>query len=159
MPRPSLVDAHIHLWDLQCLRYDWLTPPFSSDGPNGNVEAIAHTYLLDDYLKDAAAWNVVGAVHVDAGAAPRQALEETRFIQSIANKAPFPLAHVAYAPLDHEDVERLLASHVGHSCVRGIRQILNWHANPRKTYTEADLLGTPEFERGFSLLEKYGLSF
>ena len=53
------VDAHIHLWDLTRIRYPWLTPPFDDNGPNGSVEAIAHTYLLDDYLADAKAWNVV----------------------------------------------------------------------------------------------------
>ncbi len=45
------IDAHVHLWDLKRIRYAWLTPPFSPDGPNGSVEAIAHTYLLDDYAR------------------------------------------------------------------------------------------------------------
>jgi len=159
VPRPPIVDAHIHLWDLNRLRYDWLTPPFSDDGPNGNVEAIAHTYLLDDYLADAAGWTIAGAVHVDAGAEASQALDETIFVQAIADSAPFPLVHVAYARLDDPDVERLLAAHAKHPCVRGIRQILNWHRDPAKTYTASDFLGTDDFEKGFALLARYGLSF
>ena len=51
--RPPFVDAHVHLWDLDHIRYPWLMPPFADDGPNGSVEAIAATYLLDDYLADA----------------------------------------------------------------------------------------------------------
>ena len=159
MSRPPLIDAHIHLWDLAQLEYAWLTAPFSDDGPNGNVAAIAHTYLLADYLSDASNWNIAGAVHVDAGAAAHQALDETRFVQSIADKTPFPLVHVGYAPLHDPNVERVLAAHAAFPCVRGIRQILNWHANPRKTYTSADLLGTAAFENGFKLLARYGLSF
>src|SRR3546814_17248063 len=71
------VDAHVHLWDLSRLHYPWLTPPFADDGPNGSVEAIARNYLLDDYLADAARWNVVGLVHIDAGADASAAIAET----------------------------------------------------------------------------------
>lgn len=159
MARPSIIDAHIHLWDLKRLRYDWLMAPFSDDGPNGNVESIAHTYLLSDYLADAASWTIGGAVHVEAGAAAHQALDETRFVQAIADKAPFPLVHVAYAPLQEPDAARRLAAHATYSCVRGIRQILNWHPDPKKTYTAKNLLGTTEFEAGFRLLSRHGLSF
>ena len=58
------VDAHIHLWDLNHIRYDWLSPPFSDEGPNGSVEAIAQDYGVAQYRADLARWNVVGAVHV-----------------------------------------------------------------------------------------------
>jgi len=159
MERPKIVDAHIHLWDLKRLSYAWLTPPFSDDGPNGNVEPIAKTYLLADYLKDAAGWTIEAAVHVDAGAAANETLDETRFIAEIAASAPFPLVHVAYAALDDPKVEPLLAAHAEHGIVRGIRQILNYHPDPKKTYSARDLLGTAEFERGFSLLKTYRLSF
>ena len=73
MERLPFIDAHVHLWDLARIRYAWLSPPFSDEGPNGNVAAIASTYLLDDYLREAAEWNVVGMVHVEAGASPAQA--------------------------------------------------------------------------------------
>lgn len=74
------VDAHIHLWDLQHIRYDWLSAPFSDEGPNGSVEEIAHGYCIADYRADLARWNVVGAVHVDAGAAAASALRETQWL-------------------------------------------------------------------------------
>ena len=64
------VDAHVHLWDLSHIRYPWLTPPFTP-GPAGVTAPIAVDYGLDDYLADAAKWNVKGFVHVDAGADPR----------------------------------------------------------------------------------------
>jgi predicted TIM-barrel fold metal-dependent hydrolase len=159
MERPKLVDGHIHLWDLKRLHYAWLSPPFSDEGPNGNVEPIAKTYLVADYLKDAAGWDIEGAVHVDAGTAAKQALEETGFVEEVARTAPFPLVHVAYASLNEPRVEELLAAHAASGIVRGIRQILNFHSDPKKTYMPKDLLDTPEFERGFRLLKKYGLSF
>lgn len=153
------VDAHIHLWDLERIRYPWLTPPFSDDGPNGSVEAIARTYLLDDYLTDARNWNVVGAVHIDAGADVRDALAETQWLQRMADERGMPNGLVAFAALDDPNVEQLLEAHASHPNVRGIRHIVNWHPNPRRTYTPHDVTGDPAWQRGFGLLARYSLSF
>ena len=153
------VDAHVHLWDLARIRYPWLSPPFSDDGPNGNVERIASTYLLDDYLREAADSNVVGMVHVEAGAEPAQALAETDWLQTIADERGMPNAIVAFAALDDPGVETLLAAHAAHPNVRGIRHIVNWHADPQRTYTALDATGYDSWQRGFDLLAKYGLSF
>ena len=76
------VDAHIHLWDLNHIRYDWLSPPFSDDGPNGSVEPIARNYGVAQYREDLARWNVIGAVHVDAGAAA----ESARWVPAVAGR-------------------------------------------------------------------------
>lgn len=153
------VDAHVHLWDLERISYPWLTPPFSDDGPNGSVEPIASNYLLDDYLADAAGWNVAGIVHVDAGAAASAALNETRWLQAMADERGMPNGIVAFAALDDPDVERLLAAHAEHGNVRGIRHIVNWHPDPRRTYTARDVTGDPAWQSGFDLLGRYGLSF
>lgn len=153
------VDAHIHLWDLTRIRYPWLTPPFDDHGPNGSVEAIARTYLLDDYLTDAKAWNVVGAVHVDAGAEGAAALDETRWLQTLSDERGLPSGLIAFAALDAPDVEALLEAHANHRSVRGIRHIVNWHADPQRTYTPRDVTGDPAWRAGFGLLAKHGLSF
>lgn len=153
------VDAHIHLWDLSHIRYPWLTPPFDDKGPNGSVEAIARTYLLDDYLADAKAWNVVGAVHVDAGAEAAAALDETRWLQALSDARGLPTGLVAFAALDAPNVEALLEAHAAYRAVRGVRHIVNWHADPNRTYTPRDVTGDPAWRAGFGLLAKYGLSF
>jgi predicted TIM-barrel fold metal-dependent hydrolase len=151
------VDAHVHLWDLNHIRYAWLTAPFAEDGPNGSVATIAHDYLVADYRADLAKWNVVGAVHIDAGADPTQALDETRWLESLGDALPSGI--VAYAPLDDPDVEPLLAAHAAYPRVRGIRQIVNWHTDPLRTYTPHDVTQNDQWWEGFGLLGKYGLSF
>ena len=153
------VDAHVHLWDLSHLRYPWLTPPFSEDGPNGSVEAIARTYLLDDYLADAAGWDVRGIVHVDAGAHPDDALAETDWLQAMADMRDMPNAIVAFAALDDPDVGALLAAHARRPNVRGIRHIVNWHGDPRRSYTPRDVTQDEAWRRGFALLGRHGFSF
>jgi len=153
------VDAHIHLWDLARLRYDWLTPPFFDAGPNGNVEAIARDYGVADYRADLARWNVVGAVHVDAGAAAASALEETVWLDGLAEAEGLPTGFVAFAALNDPDVDTLLGRQAAHSRVKGIRHIVNWHRDPNRTYGPVDLTVDPQWRKGYGLLAKHGLSF
>jgi predicted TIM-barrel fold metal-dependent hydrolase len=153
------VDAHVHLWDLSHIRYPWLSPPFRSDGPNGSVEPIARNYLLDDYLTDAQRWDVRGVVHVEAAAAASAALDETSWLQAMADRRGMPNAIVAFAALDDPNVEKLLEAHAAHPNVRGIRHIVNWHKDPRRSYTRRDVTADPRWARGFAVLGKYRLSF
>jgi predicted TIM-barrel fold metal-dependent hydrolase len=158
----EIVDAHMHLWDLSRISYPWLTPPLPV-GITGDVSSIARNYLLDDYLRDVAAHDshvrATKVVHVEAGASPADSLAETRWLQSIADARGFPQAIVAHAELDKPDVATLLAQHAAHPNVRGIRQILNWHPDPAKTYTPRDLLADESWHRGFALLARHGFSF
>lgn len=153
------VDAHIHLWDLAHIRYDWLSAPFSDDGPNGSVEPIAQNYGVADYRTDLARWNVVGAVHVDAGAAAQSALAETDWLDGLADETGLPTGLVAFAALNDPDVDALLAAQAAHSRVKGIRHIVNWHADPQRTYGPVDLTVDPQWQAGYALLAKHGLSF
>ena len=158
----EMVDAHMHLWDLSRISYPWLTPPLPA-GVTGDVSPIARNYLLDDYLRDAAAHDgrvrVSKVVHVEAGADPADSLAETRWLQGIADTRGFPQAIVAHAELEKPQAASLLAQHAAHRNVRGIRQILNWHPDPAKTYTPRDLLADDAWQSGFALLARHGFSF
>lgn len=153
------VDAHVHFWDLAHLRYPWLQPPFADDGPNGSVAAIARTYLPGDYRAEAAGWNVVGAVHVDAGADAADAVAETVWLEGLAAQTGMPDAIIAFADLSDPNVATLLARHAEHGRVRGIRHIVNWHPDPRRSYTPVDLTRTDRWAAGFATLASAGLSF
>lgn len=133
--------------------------PFRDDVPGGSPAAIATDYLIDDYLAEIAGWDLAGFVHVDAGAGLEQAGAETAWLQDIANARGMPSGIVAFAALEHPDVEALLAFHVQHRAVRGIRNIVNWHPDPARTYTARDVTGDAAWQQGYALLGKYGLSF
>jgi predicted TIM-barrel fold metal-dependent hydrolase len=159
MDRPPFVDAHVHFWRLDHLRYAWLTPPFADDGPNGSVEAIARDYLPADHQLDVAGWNMVDCVHVDAGADADQAFDETRWLNELADAEASPGAIVAFARLDAPDAAAALAVQAAQPRVRGIRQIVNWHPDQRRTYTPRDLTREPAWWAGYALLARHGLSF
>jgi hypothetical protein len=143
------VDAHVHLWDLDRLRYPWLTPPFGADGPARSVEAIAQTYLPTHYQQKSAGWRVAAYVHVDAGAAPEDAPAETEWLSGLDDGLA---GIVAFAQLDAPDVARQFAVQRANYRVRGIRQIVNWHPDPTRSHTPRDLTRDEGWALGF--LEK-----
>jgi predicted TIM-barrel fold metal-dependent hydrolase len=102
---------------------------------------------------------VVGAVHIDAGADARDALAETAWLEQLAEADGLPDAIVAFAGLSDPDVGDLLAQHAAHGRVRGIRHIVNWHADPRRSYTATDVTRTEAWAAGFAALARHGLSF
>lgn len=155
-----IVDPHHHLWDLEHFSYPWLSTRPLPASVAGDVEPIARSYLLDDYLADTADQNVVKSVHIDAGFDPSHPVEETRWLQSVADKRGFPHGIVARAELHRPDVEATLAAHCAFPNMRGIRHIVNWHPDPAKTYvSRPDFLTDAAWLRGFALLKRYGLSF
>lgn len=156
-----IIDPHQHLWDFTRQHYAWLMDEPLPNNPAGDCRPIAKPYGLDEYLADVAGWNVVGTVHVDAGADADQALDETRWLQEIAHARGMPNGIVAYAALNRPiaEVDALLEAHCASANVRGIRQIVNWHVDPTKTYTARDLLQDDVWRAGFAMLEKHGLSF
>jgi len=153
------VDAHMHLWDLSHLDYPWLLPPFDDIGPNGSTEKIAVNYGVDDYQSDLVRWDVRGAVHIDAGAAPDQALAETQWLEDQGKHCSLPTAIIAYAALEAPNIDDALSAQASYGRVKGIRQIVNWHPDPTRTYTPNDLTLDDEWWRGFGRLATFGLSF
>ena len=159
MSKRRIIDTHHHLWDLgHGYRYPWLQDRPLGVGVCGDVAPIARDYLADDYRADTAGYDLVKSVHVEAVAA--DAVGETRWLAPLVAAGGPPYAIVARAELHAPDVERVLAAQAEFPAVRGIRHIVNWHANPRLTFTDrSDLLTDPAWRAGYRLLRKYGLSF
>jgi len=155
-----IIDPHMHLWDLDRHYYGWLQDVPLPSNPAGDMSPIAYrSYGLDDYLADAAGWNVVQTVHVECGLPPKGQLSETDWLQNLAETRGVIGGVVAGANLDDPGVEPLLEAQAARAGVRGVRQIVNWHADPAKTYGARDLLQDPQWRAGYALLAKYGLSF
>ena len=155
-----IVDPHVHLWDLSRDRYGWLQDDPLPNNPAGDMSPIAHRdYLLADYLADAAGLRIDKIVHVECGMPVGRELAETDWLQKLADIYDYPQGIVAGANLLDPDLEALLEAHAARPNVRGIRQIVCWHADPLKTYTDRDLLVDPAWEAGLARLARHGLSF
>ncbi len=155
-----IIDPHVHLWDLSRARYAWLQDDPLPHNPAGDMSPIAgRNYGLDDYRADTAGWTVDKIVHVECGLPRGAQLAETDWLQGLATDGGFPQGIVAGADLTDPDLDALLEAHAARPNVRGVRQIVCWHADPAKTYTSRDLLLDPAWETGFARLARYGLSF
>lgn len=160
MPRRTIVDPHHHLWSLRDNRYAWLQGPPYKPSFSGNVAPIARDYLVRDFLAESTSVHLRKSVHIESGWDPADPVGETRWVQDVADAEGFPHGIVAFAELEHPNVERTLAAHASFRNMRGIRQILNWHPDPALTcHTRNDLMADPSWHRGYALLRKYGLSF
>ena len=151
MARPRFVDAHLHLWDRDRLRYPWLDDPA--------MASIAATYRIDDYHREAVAWNLAGCVHVEAGADPEDSASETEWLESVKAAEGWPTAIVARVALDDPQAERALEWQASRAAVRGIRHLVNWHPDPARQAYPRDLTADPQWRRGYAMLGPLGLSF
>jgi predicted TIM-barrel fold metal-dependent hydrolase len=159
MPEYSgpVIDTHHHIW----LRKDvaWLAdPPIAR--MFGDYFGIRRDYPVEEFMADVRPQGVVKSVHVTANWGLDRALDETRWLQSVADRHGFPHGIVAQVDLADPDVEATLKAHKQFPNVRGVRQMLYWDPlTVRQGAPRADYCNDRDFRRGFALLEKYDMSF
>jgi predicted TIM-barrel fold metal-dependent hydrolase len=144
-----VVDAHHHLWDLDRAGYEWLRERGdpATTAWIGDYTAIRRSYLVSEYAREAIGSGIVKSVHVEASRGTRDALDETRWLQAIAQDVGFPHAIVASADLSASDVAARLDEHLESPITRGIRNVrMGEFAEPR-------------FRRGFAALAARGMTF
>jgi predicted TIM-barrel fold metal-dependent hydrolase len=165
MPMPDsvpfeIVDPHQHFWDISRNYYPWLCDPEPIAFRYGDYAAIRRNYLPADYLADAAPIRVVKTVHVEAEWDRRKPVEETRWLEELAQLRGLPSACVAHAALDGEDVGETLARQAAIPLTRGIRHKPAASAAPGEARRgAAGSMDDPAWRRGYALLARHGLSF
>jgi L-fuconolactonase len=143
MPDFPIVDAHVHLYDVERLRYAWLA----------GVPKINRTYLLEAFDEARGAVRVDKIVFAEVAVDPGLHLEEAAFIQALANRDPRLCGIVAHVPLETGvAVEADLATLKAHRNVCGIRRLIETEHNPAFCLE-------PPFLAALRLLPKYGLTF
>jgi predicted TIM-barrel fold metal-dependent hydrolase len=153
----DIIDAHHHLCDFS-QSYPWLEGPAEPFRYHGDDRPLRRSYLLDDYLADTQGFKLVGCVHIENGAA--DPLWEACWVQQVHDIQGLPSVQVAKASLADPAVLAHLEQMAALKTVRGVRDILNWHPDPRYTHTgRPDLLTDPAWLQGFSHLAPLGLSF
>ncbi|MFI5015662.1 MAG: amidohydrolase family protein [Hyphomicrobiales bacterium] len=143
MPDFAIVDSHVHLYDIDRLRYGWL------DG----VPKLKRTFLLDDFDRARGKVEVDKIVFAEVAVDPGLHLREADLIQALADKDARLAGMVAHAPLEKgRAVEADLLALKKHRVLRGIRRLIETERDP-------SFCLEPRFIEAVKLLPKHGLSF
>jgi len=159
--RLSIVDPHHHLWDPGRNLYPWLQGEMHDRGW-GDLRPLQKSYLVADLLADGARQGLEKSVHVQANFDPSNPVGETAWLEEIAslpNSGGFPHGIVAFADFSSRNINETLDGHSRFSRMRGIRQVLNRHPDPKLNRAPKDFLADETWQKNLRLLKRYGWSF
>jgi predicted TIM-barrel fold metal-dependent hydrolase len=126
----------------------------------GDYSAIRRDYSVDEYMADAQPHGVVKSVYVQVNVAAGEEVKEVAWAQSVGEACGFPHAIVGYADLCAPDVAVTLDQERTHPRLRGIRQQLHWHENPRYRFAvRPDVMNDSSFRAGMQALAARELLF
>lgn len=146
-----IVDAHHHLWDRSLDRHPWL---------RGETGVLGRDCLPADYLAAAGGRDVVATVHVEAGWEAGDPFAELAWLDQLQRPAGLAARYVARATLDAADAEATLERLAAQPRVVGVRDILSWHPEPRRSFcADRHRMSSPAWRAGFAALDRHGLSF
>lgn len=154
-----IVDPHVHFWRLDLGNQPWLENP----QPNllGDYSPMAHDFGPADLLAASGDIEIAAAVHIEADAI--DPVRETEWLAGLPKQpeaADLPSALVIGVDLSKLDAREVLERQIAASDrVRGVRQILNVHADPLFDYVGRHYMRESTWRTNFALLAEFGLSF
>jgi L-fuconolactonase len=133
------IDAHQHFWIYSRNEYDWI---------DDSMAALQRNFLPEDLEPELSQNGFAGSIAVQA----RQTLEETRWLLELADRTPTIFGVVGWVDLRSPEVYAQLAAYAKNPRLVGIRHIV-------QSEPDDQFLLRPDFLRGISLLEEFGLTY
>jgi predicted TIM-barrel fold metal-dependent hydrolase len=145
VPNFPIVDAHVHLYDPQAIRFAWMT----------EAPLLNKPHLPPYYDERAAPVAVDGIVFVEVDADDGRHIDEALWVSALAKSEPRLKAMVASAPLEKgaAAVEADLAAIAKLPLARGVRRLIQAHVD------EPGWCLRPGFVEAVKLLPAHTLSF
>ena len=144
----EIIDSHVHFWDPARFTYAWLD----------EVPAIHRAYLPEDYGEASHGVEVKAMVFVEADCHPDQALDEVRWIESLAATEPRLRGIIAAAPMERGTTVRPHLQRLAERpLVKGVRRLIQGEGPgfcTAKPFIQAVRL-LPEFDLSFDLCLKH----
>ena len=134
-----IIDSHHHYWHYSLVEYNWI---------DDSMDAIRTDFLPENLEQTILEAGVDGVISVQA----RQSVEETEWLIGLAHQHPFMKGVVGWLPLCQDDIEVYLIHHSGEKILKGVRHVVQGESDP-------DFILGKDFNRGISLLKKYGLVY
>ncbi len=135
----KIIDAHIHLWNVERLDYPWLK----------DMPQINHSFLISDYKNAVKEYEVEGCVFVECACNTEQSLQEITFAEEQLSIEKI-IGLVPYAPLENvAEIKNYLQRISANPLVKGVR---------RMTPDEPGICLTESFLSTVKSLPSYNLS-
>ncbi|MEM7801815.1 MAG: amidohydrolase family protein [Chloroflexota bacterium] len=138
----QIVDSHVHFWDPNHLKYEWLE----------TVPPINRALLPEDLAAASPNFEIEKIIFVQADCSPEQGVAEAQWVTNLARQHPAVAGIVPFAPLENGPT---VASHLetlsSLPLVKGVRRLI-----------QSEPLGfaqQPKFVEGVQQLAQFGLSF
>lgn len=139
----SIIDTHLHLWDLTKFRYAWLD----------NYPLLNRNFLTSDFQAASAGSAVTGGVFVQCDCLPEESLAEAQWVASLVKKGLAVQGIVAHAPVEvGANVRSHLVELARIPLVCGIRRLLQGEK-------VAGFCLQPSFIAGVQALAEFNFSF
>lgn len=152
-----LIDAHHHLWDLSMNRHPWIAPT-GGLAALGDLAYLRKNYLPEDFAADSAGQNIAASVFVEAHwDRSRDPLEEVEWLDGIDKPDGIAAAYVAFADLVCDKAESTIERLRTHRRVKGVRETIRWHPDPKMSWAPKDLPDDPRWRHGVACLARNGL--
>ena len=138
-----VIDTHVHLWDPERLKYQWL---------EGN-ERLNRPFSLKEYREATTGIPVKKMVFLECGCLSEQRKHEVAFVMESKQADPRLEAIIPYFPVHlGPRVEVEMKELSRNQAIKGVRRML-------QDETEAGVCLQPDFIKGLNLLPKYNLHF
>jgi L-fuconolactonase len=137
----SIIDTHVHVWDLESARYAWL---------EGSTSILNRTYRLEEIQVERVSAGVTGGVLVQA----ENHLEDTEHMLRVARASGWITGVVGWLPLmDPAETARLLTDIYLHEPLfKGVRHLIHGEPDPK-------WLLQPEVLESLSILAAHDIPF
>jgi L-fuconolactonase len=138
-----IVDGHVHLWDVNKLRYPWLD----------DIPEINRTFLPEDYSIACGPIKVEKIVFMQCECLPSQYKEEVEWVTGLAKDEPRIKGIISWAPMEKgravlPELEKLKENKL----VKGVRRIIQYEE-------DLEFCLKPDFIEAVNLLPELGLTF
>lgn len=134
---PRILDAHLHVWDLQTNTYPWLTPDLGPLYANYSIEQVA---------TESRAAGIAEAILVQA----EDSVAETEYLLALATEHSWIRGVVGWLPLDDPEAAAiLLQRYERNPLLVGLRHLI--HDDPRP-----ELLDSADAHRTLAAVAEHG---
>lgn len=155
-----IIDAHTHLWDLSMDAHPWLRPADGAVQALGGLDAIRRTFVVEDYLRDAARQPIAASVHVEALWDPADPVGETRWLEGLDKSRCIAARYVGAAPFGTPGAAAVIEAQAAFDRMAGLRAIFSFHpGQPAKNFAARDgLARDPAWRADIARLPPLGLA-